>query len=464
MTSTAEEARRRLADVGAISREVYREWHEDRVSGLAAEVAFWALLSVFPLLLAIAGTLGLLQGLLGHELANRARDAVTGFVSDVLTEQGDGVRQGVDQLFTDKRSGILTVAALGALWSSSRGFHALIEALTVVYDIEDKRKWVRQRSIAIVFAIASILVGALLLAALVLGPLLGTGDDVADAVGAGGVLAFAWDILRWPVVALVVATYCTTLLHFAANHHTPWRKDLPGAVFGTVWAVLVTIALRLYLESAAAANPVLGTLGGSIVAVLWLYFLALGLLIGGEVNAVLEQRRAVDSGDLPTAPVLEVRKLQLRVQRWRRFRRRASVDNPPMPDFNTAIIDEFRANEGKVGGGFDGAPMVLLHTTGARSGQERVNPMMYSADGDRIFVFASKAGADTNPDWYHNLLANPDVTVELGGETFDATARPLEGEERGRIFDAQKAAYPGFAEYEQKTSRVIPVVELIRKS
>jgi deazaflavin-dependent oxidoreductase (nitroreductase family) len=107
-------------------------------------------------------------------------------------------------------------------------------------------------------------------------------------------------------------------------------------------------------------------------------------------------------------------------------------------DFNQQIIEEFRANGGKLGGGFEGAPMLLLHTTGAKSGKERVNPLAYQADGDRIVVFASKAGAPTNPDWFHNLKANPRVTVEVGTETFAVDARVAEGEEHARLWARQK--------------------------
>lgn len=109
-----------------------------------------------------------------------------------------------------------------------------------------------------------------------------------------------------------------------------------------------------------------------------------------------------------------------------------------------------------------GAPLVLLHHTGAKSGTERVNPMMYQEVGDDIAVFASKAGMPTNPDWYHNLLANPRAKVEVGAETYDVTARVAEGDERERIWEKQKADYPGFAEYEAKTTRQIPVVILER--
>ena len=134
-----------------------------------------------------------------------------------------------------------------------------------------------------------------------------------------------------------------------------------------------------------------------------------------------------------------------------------------MNDWNEKVIAEFRANEGRVGGNFEGAPLLLLHTTGARSGQERVNPMMYLAVGEDFAVFASKAGADTNPDWYHNLLAHPEASAEVGTETVPVTARVLEGDERLTIWEEQKKRYPGFAEYEASTSRTIPVVLLHRR-
>ena len=131
-----------------------------------------------------------------------------------------------------------------------------------------------------------------------------------------------------------------------------------------------------------------------------------------------------------------------------------------MSDWNTQIIEEFRANDGKVGGQFEGAPLLLLHSTGAKSGQARVNPMMYLADGDNLVVFASKAGAPTSPDWYHNLVANPRASVEVEDRTVNVVAKVAEGETRERLWSLQKELYPGFAEYEAKTTRQIPVVVL----
>lgn len=129
-------------------------------------------------------------------------------------------------------------------------------------------------------------------------------------------------------------------------------------------------------------------------------------------------------------------------------------------EFNRQIIDEFRANQGKVSGPFEGAPMLLLTTTGAKTGRRLTSPLVYSKDGDDIIVIASKAGAPTNPDWYHNLKANPAVTVEVGTDEFEARAEITEGDERRRLFDAQAELMPNFKEYEAATDRVIPVVRL----
>jgi deazaflavin-dependent oxidoreductase (nitroreductase family) len=129
-------------------------------------------------------------------------------------------------------------------------------------------------------------------------------------------------------------------------------------------------------------------------------------------------------------------------------------------DFNAKVIEEFRSNEGRVGGMFEGLPLLLLHHTGARSGQSRVNPLAYRRDGDRYVIFASKAGAPSHPDWYHNLKAHPDVAIEVGTDTLDALASEATGEERERLFRAQAKDVPTFAEYEQKTDRVIPVMIL----
>jgi deazaflavin-dependent oxidoreductase (nitroreductase family) len=131
--------------------------------------------------------------------------------------------------------------------------------------------------------------------------------------------------------------------------------------------------------------------------------------------------------------------------------------------FNRNLIDHFRANSGEIKEGmFKGAPIVLLTTKGARSGATYTTPLVYTRDGERLVIIASKGGAPTNPAWFHNLVANPDVTIEVGPEKYEAKAVVAEGEERDRLFDAQAALMPNFAEYQKNTTRLIPVVVLER--
>ena len=135
-----------------------------------------------------------------------------------------------------------------------------------------------------------------------------------------------------------------------------------------------------------------------------------------------------------------------------------------LDEFNAQIIEEFRANDGKLGGMFEGRPVLLLHSTGAKSGEARLHPVMYQAVGDDFAIFASYAGGPKNPAWYHNLVANADTTVEIGADTVQVTARVAPAQERETIWTTQKASFPQFAEYEEKTDRQIPVVILQPRS
>jgi deazaflavin-dependent oxidoreductase (nitroreductase family) len=132
-------------------------------------------------------------------------------------------------------------------------------------------------------------------------------------------------------------------------------------------------------------------------------------------------------------------------------------------NWNRQTIEAFRANGGKVGGMWEGRPLLLLTTTGAKSGRRHTTPTMYLRDGDRLLIFASKGGAPTHPHWYHNLLAHPEVTVEVGPETYQAITTVITGEQRDRLYARQAERYPQFADYQSRTSRTIPVIALERK-
>lgn len=131
-------------------------------------------------------------------------------------------------------------------------------------------------------------------------------------------------------------------------------------------------------------------------------------------------------------------------------------------EMNRKVIDEFRATGGKGSGVFANVPLILVHHRGAKSGIERIAPLAYLAEGERLFIYASKGGSDENPAWYHNLVANPDTTVEVGTEKFPVVAKVLGGAERDEYYAKQVAAQPQFADYQSRTSRVIPVIELVR--
>src|SRR6266516_5185806 len=135
-----------------------------------------------------------------------------------------------------------------------------------------------------------------------------------------------------------------------------------------------------------------------------------------------------------------------------------------MSDWNAGVIQEFCKNRGKVGGKFEGAPLLLINHTGARTRKSRTNPVMYLKERHRYLVFASKGGADTNPDWYHNLKAHPDVKIEVGTETIDVRAEELTGAERDRLYKKQASLYPQFAQYQEKTKRIIPVIAFTPKT
>ena len=135
-----------------------------------------------------------------------------------------------------------------------------------------------------------------------------------------------------------------------------------------------------------------------------------------------------------------------------------------MTDMNKEVIEEFRANDGKVGGYFEHMNLLLLHTIGVKSGQPRLNPVAYMQDEDRYVIIASKAGAPTNPAWYHNLVANSKVKVEVGTEKFQAQAAVTDEPERTKLYDKMAALYPGFDDYRKKTERIIPVITLTRLS
>lgn len=271
-------------------RDVVGEIRDDRVTGLAAEIAFFVILSVFPALLVVAAGLGFLGSILGGDVADEAQAEVVDFLQSVLTDDAADTVDAVRSLFVQPKLGLLTFGLVSALWALSRGFAAVMSALSVAYDVEETRGWVRRRRIALLLSLGSVVVAVLMLAMLVVGPLLGAGGAVADAIGLGSAFATAWDWIRLPATVVVLVLWAATVLHVAPDHHSPWRSDLPGAVLIALWWLVASFCFRLGIAASSGANQVFGVLGGSLILLMWIYVLGLGLLIGGELNAVLHRR------------------------------------------------------------------------------------------------------------------------------------------------------------------------------
>ncbi len=274
--------------------EIVREWSRDRVGGLAAEISFWMVLSIFPALLVLVAALGWFDGIVGGDVAQRAENNVVEAIDDVLGSEGNAVSDAVAELFRSPNTGALTIGILLALFSASGGFSAVVRALDVAYDIETSRSWFHARATGLLLSLGTVLVAVVVLAMLLVGPLFGRGSDIASEIGLGGWFHTTWDVARLPVAFVVLVGWAATIYHVAVLHHTPWRWDLPGALLAGVFWVLSTFGFQLYLASAAGgSNAVLGTLGGALSLLLWAYLMSIGLVLGAELNQVLADRHEV---------------------------------------------------------------------------------------------------------------------------------------------------------------------------
>jgi membrane protein len=272
-------------------RDYVDEVLDDRLPGLGAETAFFVVLSIFPGLLVAGSLLGLLEGIVGAQVAEQSQDRVLDVLSLVLTQEASGVLDSVRSLFEESRSGLLTFATAGALVSLSGAFAVAINALNLAHDATESRSWLRRRLVGLVMAVGTLLLTVLALTVLIVGPLFGRGQDLADLVGLGSAFAFVWDVVRLPAMAAVVLLWTTAVLRFAPSRRIRWRDALPGAVLTAALWGAASAGLRVYLGFAAESNPVLGAFGGGAIVMTWVYLLSLSLLLGGELNALLVQRR-----------------------------------------------------------------------------------------------------------------------------------------------------------------------------
>ena len=283
------EARRFVVDLR-------REWSRDRVGGLSAEIAFFGLLGLFPAVIVFAAALGSLDVLIG---ADAAADTEQWLLDRVVEAFGSDntLRSTVEELFDRSNAGLITIGVAVIVYASSRGFTAVVGALDVTHGHEHRRSWLSTRVMGFALTLFTVIVASLVAAMVVVGPLLGGGEELADRFGAGSVFTTAWVWFRWPVVFAAVVCWAASIYHFAPRRRTPWRSDLPGAVFSTVWWLAASRGFRVYLDASTGMNAVFGLLGGALILVVWLYLLAMGLLLGAEINHVLNHRRV---GRAPT--------------------------------------------------------------------------------------------------------------------------------------------------------------------
>jgi membrane protein len=283
----------RVARVLSFGRDLVAAGNRHRVTGRASEVAFWWMFTLFPALLVLASVIGLLDTIVGTTAAQDVRDEIVRVVADFTGSRDNEAVVQVRQLFERGGAGLLTLSALVALWSTSRSFTALIYTLDEVYGVVDRRSYFEIRSIGVAMAACTISAGALVLVLLVVGPLLGWGDDLArDLDISSNLLATAWRWLRLPFAAVVLVAFHVAIFCVAPWRETSWRAELPGAVTAsTLWCV-ASLGFSLYLDVVGGSSLVVGVLGGALSLMLWLYLLAIGMLLGGEVNAVLAGRRA----------------------------------------------------------------------------------------------------------------------------------------------------------------------------
>lgn len=277
-------AHRWLSEAGDVTGDVVTEWKADRVSSLGAEIAFWGVLAIFPALLAVTAMIGSLETITGSGFAEQARDTITEGLDRLFGGNQAAMAPFLD-ILNSSSAGVAAVGLLGALYTTSRGVVAAINALTFVYNVPETRSWLRLRLLAFGLSVGAVFAYVLVLAVFILGPLLGLAGDVD-----GGIFQAVWSWMRGPFVVVVLVVGAATLMHLAPSRRSPWRWDLPGALLSTVFWGLAVVGFRIYIAVASSGNEVYGVIGGAITLMVFMYVMSIGLLVGGELNSVLTRR------------------------------------------------------------------------------------------------------------------------------------------------------------------------------
>lgn len=270
--------------------EVVHKADRDRLLGLAAETAFFAVLTLFPALLVLAAVLGQLRLIIGRWNAQRVEDGVLTFLDELLTDTASPAIDTVRDLF-DSSGNALTIASVLALLSLSTAFSTLINTVNICYDVPETRGWWRRRWLGLLLGVGTVLTGALAVTLLVIGPLFGRAEDVVAGIGLDAEYSVVWSYARWPLAFVSLVLWATTMQHLTPARRERWRYDLPGGLLTALLWLAASYGLNLYLETAVSASPIFGALGGGLILMSWFYLLCVALLAGAELNAILLARR-----------------------------------------------------------------------------------------------------------------------------------------------------------------------------
>lgn len=262
-------------------------WAEHRVTALSAEIAFFAMLSLFPALLAIAAALGALENVVGAEVADRVQSEVIQRLDSIFTDQASGSIDNVRAVFEQSSRGIVFFAAIASIWAISRTMHSVMGALSIVYSVEEPRSWVETRLLALLFSVLSILAVSATLTLFVVGPLVGTSATIADELGFEQGFVTFWRWVRYPLAFVLLGCFAAIVFHLAPNGRRQWRWDAAGAAVTTVLWLASSVGLRLYIELASAGNGIYAVLGGALIVLVWLYLLGMSLILGAEANVAV---------------------------------------------------------------------------------------------------------------------------------------------------------------------------------
>jgi len=274
----------------ALTKDTVKDTFDDRLPGLAAEVAFYLVLSLPSLLLVVLGLLGYVGEIGGADTVADIKDQLLEWAQNIFSAStiADTVEPAIDSLLEQGRADVLTIGGLIALWSGSRAARVVVDAVTIAYDLEDHRDFRRKTLVGLWLTVAGILSMTLLIPLLVVGPRFGA--SLADNFGLESAFETVWAILYWPVVATVGVILLTWVLHIAPPHSTPWLRDIPGAALALVVWALGSLGLRIYTTNFLESNSAFSLFTAPLAVLLWLYVSAIAVLLGAELNAEIEKR------------------------------------------------------------------------------------------------------------------------------------------------------------------------------